>query len=72
MTYPSKIIKMIEEGRPCVEVAQQMQAVYSAVGNAEQVFVHDHIENCIEHDDSQSPAGLKNKIRELKEITKYL
>ena len=67
-----KIIAMIEEGRPCMEVAQQMQAVYSAIGNAKQVFVHDHIEDCIEHDESASTADVKKKMRELKEITKYL
>ena len=55
-----------------MEVAQQMQAVYSAIGSAKQVFVHDHIEDCIEHDESASPADVKKKMQELKEITKYL
>lgn len=68
----SKIITMIEEDRPCVEVAQQLQAVYSAIGNAKQVFVHDHIEGCIEHSDHESPSEVKKKMKELKEITKYL
>lgn len=68
----SKIIAIIEEGRPCVEVAQQMQAVYSAVGKAKQLFVQDHIETCIEHDDNEASADIKNKMRELKEMTKYL
>lgn len=67
-----KIIAMIEEDRPCVEVAQQLQAVYSAIGSAKQVFVHDHIEGCIEHADHETPAEVKKKMRELKEITKYL
>lgn len=68
----AKIITMIEEGKPCVEVAQQMQAVYSAVGNAKTAFVQDHIEGCIEHSDHESPAEVKKKMKELKEITKYL
>ncbi len=68
----SKIIAMIEEDRPCVEVAQQLQAVYSAIGNAKQLFVHDHIEGCIEHTDHETPDEVKQKMRELKEITKYL
>ena len=67
-----KIITMIEEDRPCVEVAQQLQAVYSAIGNAKQLFVHDHIEGCIEHSDHESPSEVKKKMKELKEITKYL
>jgi DNA-binding FrmR family transcriptional regulator len=68
----NKIIAMIEEGKPCLEVAQQLQAVYAAIGSAKQVFVHDHIEGCIEHGDTDTPADAKQKMRELKEITKYL
>ena len=68
----TKIIAMIEEGRSCLEVAQQMQAVYSAIGNAKQVFVHDHIEGCIETTDEVSSAETKKQIQELKNITKYL
>ena len=67
-----KIISMIEEDRPCLEVSQQLQAVYSAIGNAKTAFVHDHIEGCIEHSDHESPSELKKKMKELKEITKYL
>lgn len=67
-----KIIDMIESDKPCIEVAQQMQAVYSAVGNAKKIFVQDHIEGCIEHSDHSSPAQTKKKMQELKEITKYL
>jgi len=68
----AKIISMIEEQKPCVDIAQQMQAVYSAVGNAKTAFVHDHIEGCIEHSDHESPSEVKKKMKELKEITKYL
>jgi DNA-binding FrmR family transcriptional regulator len=67
-----KIISMIEEETPCVEVAQQLQAVYSAVGNAKTAFVQDHIEGCIEHTDHESASEVKQKMKELKEITKYL
>jgi DNA-binding FrmR family transcriptional regulator len=67
-----KIIDMIEQDRPCLEVAQQLQAVYSAIGAAKQIFVHDHIEGCIEHTDNEPAAETKKKMRELKEITKYL
>jgi len=70
--HMAKIIQMIEEGEPCLDVAQQMQAVYSAVGNAKTAFVQDHIEGCIEHTDHQSADESKRKMKELKEITKYL
>jgi len=63
---------MIEEGRPCLDVAQQMQAVYSALGSAKATFVRDHIEGCIEHADHETLAQAKKKMHELKEIAKYL
>jgi DNA-binding FrmR family transcriptional regulator len=66
-----KIITMIEEGKPCLDVAQQLQAVYRAVGNAKGVFVQDHIEGCLTGEDD-SPIELKQKMREIKEISKYL
>lgn len=68
----TKIIDMIEQGRPCVEIAQQMQAVYAAIGNAKTLFVHDHIDGCIEQADNTSPSATKKTIQELKDITKYL
>jgi len=38
------IISMIEEGIPCLDIAQQFQGVYKAVDNAKAVLVQDHIE----------------------------
>ena len=66
-----KIVEMIEDGQPCLDVAQQLQAVYKAIGNAKGVFVQDHIEGCLT-DDEGSPTELKQKMREIKEISKYL
>lgn len=66
------IIVMLEEGRGCLDIAQQLQAVESAVGNTKKTLVHDHIDHCLEHavnDTSQSAAAT---IREFKAITKYL
>src|SRR3546814_974045 len=37
-----KIIAMIESGRPCVEVAQQMHAVVRALESAKGVLIYDH------------------------------
>lgn len=68
----NKIIAMIEEGRPCVEVAQQMQAVYSAVGNAKRVFIEDHIEGCLDADSITDSKSSRESIKSFKEITKYL
>ena len=42
------IITMLEGGRNCLDIAQQLQAVESAVANAKKTLVHDHIDHCLE------------------------
>ena len=64
------IIVMLEEGRECLEIAQQMQAVESAVGNAKKALVHDHIDHCLEQ--AVEGGSARDAIREFKAITKYL
>ena len=63
-------IGMFEEGKSCLDLAQQLHAVESAVANAKRELIHDHIENCLDEPDS----ALKSKaaLKELKAITKYL
>ncbi len=39
------VIAMLEAGKPCVDVAQQLQAVEKAVTNAKRVLIHDHIDH---------------------------
>jgi len=62
---------MIEEGKPCLDIAQQLQAVYKAVGNAKGVLVQDHIEGCLSTENN-SNSELKQKMKEMKDISKYL
>lgn len=61
------IITMIEAERECVDIAQQLQAVEKALGNAKRELIHDHIEHCLE-DGPNGRAGLE----ELKVLAKYL
>jgi DNA-binding FrmR family transcriptional regulator len=66
------IITMIEEGRPCVDLAQQLQAVEKAIDNAKKALIHDHINHCLEGS-LRVPGGKgRAAIAELKTITKYL
>lgn len=60
-----KIIAMMEDGRSCLELAQQLHAVEKAIGQAKKALIHDHIDHCLED-------GSKSDIKEFKEITKYL
>lgn len=66
------IITMLEEGRGCLEIAQQLQAVESAVGNAKKTLVHDHIDHCLERAVREGTQGTDDTISEFKAITKYL
>lgn len=66
------IIEMLENGRGCLEIAQQLQAVEKAVTNAKKVLVHDHIDHCLEHAVKQGSKKAEDTVREFKEITKYL
>lgn len=68
----AKIINMVEVETPCLDVAQQMQAVVNALVNAKRVFVQDHIEHCFDASSFEDSKKLKEKITEFKEITKYL
>jgi DNA-binding FrmR family transcriptional regulator len=65
-------ISMLEEGRGCLEIAQQLQAVESAIGNAKKVLVHDHIDHCLEHAVQEGTQSADETIKEFKAITKYL
>lgn len=62
------IIAMIDAGRPCVDLAQQLHAVEAAVSAAKRELIHDHIEHCLEEGGDASGKALK----ELKQLTKYL
>jgi len=66
------IITMLEEERGCLDIAQQLQAVESAVSNAKKTLVHDHIDHCLEHAVQAGTHSASATIREFKAITKYL
>lgn len=66
------IFTMLEEGRGCLEIAQQLQAVESAIGNAKRALVHDHIDHCLERAVRAGTLEAQDTIREFKAITKYL
>ena len=42
----ASVIEMIEAGRPCVDLAQQIHAVEKAISNAKRELVQDHMEHC--------------------------
>ena len=66
------VLIMLEEGRDCLDIAQQLQAVESAVGNAKKTLVHDHIDHCLQQMVRDGTQSADDTIREFKAITKYL
>ena len=65
-------IAMLEEGRPCLELAQQLHAVEKAIAQAKRVLIHDHVDHCLEAAVGQVGRTQRTTIEEFKEITHYL
>jgi DNA-binding FrmR family transcriptional regulator len=66
------IVGMIEAGRPCLDLAQQLHAVEKAVSQAKRTLIQDHLDNCLEEAVGAIPRERRRPIDEFKEITKYL
>ena len=66
------VIDMIEEGRPCVEIAQQLFAVERAIVQAKRVLIQDHIDHCLDAALEESSDSSARDASEFKEIVKYL
>ena len=68
----TKVIGMIEAGKPCPQVAQQLHAVVKALESAKGTYVQDHIEHCIDDRLGAERADIKALLGELKDVSKYL
>lgn len=68
----ASVIDMIEAGRPCTELAQQLHAVESAIGNAKRELIHDHIQHCLGDGVALGGMSQATALGEFKTLTKYL
>lgn len=66
------IIGMIEAGRPCLDLAQQLHAVEKAVAEAKKTLIRDHLDHCLEDVADALSRDQRHVIDEFKAITKYL
>ncbi len=66
------IVAMIEAGRSCLDIAQQMQAVEKAIGQAKKTLIQDHLDHCLDEAVGALGAKQRRPIDEFKEIAKYL
>ena len=67
-----KVIGMIEDGRSCLDLAQQLHAVESAIHEAKKTLIHDHLDHCLETAVGPVSQEVRAPIEEFKSITKYL
>jgi DNA-binding FrmR family transcriptional regulator len=66
------VVEMIEAGRPCLDVAQQLHAVEKAICQAKRTLIQDHLDMCLEEAMGPVSREQRRPIDEFKEITKYL
>jgi uncharacterized protein len=64
-----RVIGMIEEGRPCVDLATQLHAVERAVAEAKRALIHDHIDHCLT---GETVGNGTQDLAEIKALTKLL
>lgn len=53
------VIDMLEDGKPCGDIAIQLQAVEKALTAAKRVLIHDHIDHCLGHGGEQDLAEMR-------------
>jgi len=66
------IIEMIEQGRPCAQIAQQLQAVEGAIGNAKKALLHDYLTQSLERSLGGSGVKTQSALKDFRLIAKYL
>jgi len=68
----ASVMTMMAEGRPCLDLAQQLQAVESAIGNAKRELIQDHMEHCLGEGLGDGAKNAKTALSEFKALAKYL
>ena len=68
----NSVIQMIEAGRPCVDLAQQLHAVEKAITNAKRELIQDHMDHCLDDVAVMNGRGAKDTLAEFKTLAKYL
>ena len=68
----TSVIAMIEDGRKCVDLAQQLHAVESAITNAKRALIHDHIDHCLAEGVGPIESVNRAALDEFRQLAKYL
>ncbi len=66
------VVAMIEAGRPCIDLAQQLHAVEKAIGQAKKTLIQDHLDHCLEDVVGPLQRDQRQLIDEFRLISRYL
>lgn len=66
------LISMFDSGKDCVALAQQLNAVESALTNAKRELIRDHIDHCLENAVAQGDKTPSAALNEIRALSKYL
>jgi uncharacterized protein len=67
-----KVIEMIEAGRPCLDIAQQLHAVENAVAKAKTTLIEDHLDHCLDALVGPMSVDQRREVEAFKAIARYL
>jgi DNA-binding FrmR family transcriptional regulator len=68
-----KVIAMFSDGRPCLDLAQQLHAVERAISEAKKTLIHDHVDHCLDTATNSGRArSTEHVLAEFKAISRYL
>lgn len=66
------LVGMVENGRDCLEIAQQLHAVEAALTNAKRELIHDHISHCMDDALTKGSMTPNDAIGQMRSLAKYL
>ena len=68
----SSVTQMVEDGRHCLDIAQQLHAVEKAIQQAKRTLVLDHIDHCLDEALGTHNQTQRARAEEFKTIARYL
>jgi DNA-binding FrmR family transcriptional regulator len=68
----TSVVQMLDQGKPCLEVVQQLQAVEKAITQAKRTLIQDHLDHCLNHMVDSVVPTQADSLEEFRQITKYL
>ena len=66
------VAQMIDDGRACLDIAQQLHAVEKALSEAKKTLIMDHLQNCLDAASEPLAPEQRRALKQFHAITKYL